>query len=228
LKTLNIENGFEIDITHDFMMKYQGLENIKLEGGKINIASKKINWNMTSIALTNSMIMDLQPELFSNCVHMKLINISGNQLEILDLNVSKLQNIQVLDVSHNPIRYFSHRTIAWLMQKRHSMTPYLDNTDLACGCNDNSTATIQFLKDAQNKYNITVHNIGKLRCELNADTKLINESSLLTEIEATCYKSYTYLIIGLCSANVFLIGVTLATLFCIQMSLSHIYRDVTT
>ena len=87
-----------------------------------------------SIDLSNNNIRILQPHLLDNQTKLVLLNLSGNLLNAIQVNLASLTKLRYLDLSHNVLGDFDSGTFYQFVKTQRRITINLDNTIQPCTC----------------------------------------------------------------------------------------------
>lgn len=107
--------------------------------------------------IANNQLDQLPRKIFQGFVNLRALNLSTNAINDVDFDRHHMNNINVLDLSHNFIRYFDEKFTSQIDLIPYSLAISLESNPLECSC-----CSLSFLKWFQQKNELTFCNVHKL------------------------------------------------------------------
>ena len=160
--------------------------------------------NLTELNLANNRIKTLPSGVFDKIPHLKILNLSGNSLQLIDFNYDHLDRLQIFDLSNNLLTNVDHDALTGLdkMIRKNNVSINFVGNPLQCSC-----INLQFLHWLE-RHRDRIIDYRNISCFFNSviyDFSKIDD--ILTKLNFDCSKTLALVMSGI------LFGLTLLGIF---------------
>ena len=211
----------DANLTHlNLSNNYLG-EQIEKEGHLDVLKNQRF---LTYISLARNRISSIPSTLFDNLLYLEHLDLSGNSIQSITFDLSKLRSLQFLNLQNNRINFLTNENMRQLHDKREKVLVVdLEENVLLCSCE-----TLQFLKWIQEHRNdgmLSFRGFKNYTCSLPNSTRMgFSElPRIILEMERKC-PSYVGVIVGsMVAITVFLVSLAAGMTYRMRWRLRYLY-----
>ncbi|XP_052811458.1 toll-like receptor 4 [Mya arenaria] len=198
-------NSFEDLVALKYFYLQNNLLGFEMGFGNLDNIFKPL-LSLEHLILARNRIYAIKKDMFSSCKQLQFLDLSDNYLNELDIDVSQLQNIYLLNLRTNRIQSFPLAVQKGLdtIINHTSLTVNLVDNKLVCSCGN-----LNFLKWILSS-NISFIERASYKCTFINSTSVFIRSEFISDLEMECHRYLTVIITCTALASLFLATITAA------------------